>query len=138
MRLFLDACAIIYWVEAQDPWYSQFHALMRRLYAEYPSSQIAVSALSRMECTVKPLREQNHSSVQGFEHFFNRGDLHTQALTDAVLLRATALRARHGLKTPDALQVASALECAQGHTLRFITNDQRLQTIPGLTVELIG
>lgn len=44
---------------------------------------------------------------------------------------AAALRARHGVRTPDALQVATALSarCAV-----FVTNDGRLPAIPGLRV----
>ncbi|MGI8510780.1 MAG: type II toxin-antitoxin system VapC family toxin, partial [Gemmatimonadaceae bacterium] len=50
-------------------------------------------------------------------------------------LRAAAqLRARYGVRTPDALQLAAAL---QERCSAFITNDRRLPTLPGLrTVQL--
>ena len=55
---------------------------------------------------------------------------------DRPLLRAAAaLRARHAIKTPDALQVAAALSAG---CRAFVTNDRKLPTIPGLEVIDLG
>ena len=51
---------------------------------------------------------------------------------DAGQLRSAAqLRAIHGLRTPDALQLAAALAA---RCPVFITNDRRLSQIPGLRI----
>ena len=55
---------------------------------------------------------------------------------DRPLLRAAAaLRARHAIKTPDALEVAAALSAG---CRAFVTNDRKLPTIPGLEVIDLG
>lgn len=51
-----------------------------------------------------------------------------------IALRAARLRASHGLRTPDALQVAACLE--HGATA-FVTNDRRLRRVTELDVILI-
>lgn len=56
-------------------------------------------------------------------------------LTSGVVELAAQLRAFHGLKTPDALQAATALSLP-GDTI-FVTGDPRFKDMPGLTVELV-
>ena len=51
---------------------------------------------------------------------------------DAVLARrAVVLRAEYGLRVPDALQIAAALEA---RATAFVTNDQRLTKVKELSV----
>lgn len=53
------------------------------------------------------------------------------ALEHDLLRQAAELRAHYGIKTPDAIQVAAAL---QTKCKMFITNDRRLPKIPGLKI----
>ena len=57
MTLFLDACVIIYWIEAVDPFYSKLINTLQSIHSQYPQAVFAVSCLSWLECRVKPLRE---------------------------------------------------------------------------------
>ena len=57
------------------------------------------------------------------------------ALTREVIDRATELRARHGVRTPDALHLAAAV--ASGCDV-FLTNDLRLAHVPGIPVEVVA
>lgn len=61
-------------------------------------------------------------------HFPN---LELLPITREILLDAAALRAIHRLRTPDAIQLATAM--AAGATLA-VTNDDAWHTLPGLTI----
>jgi predicted nucleic acid-binding protein len=134
VTLFLDACIVVYWIEARDPFHARLMGMLRALRRESPEAMFAVSRLSVLECLVQPLRDGDADMIDAYRDFFDAGQLQVVELTAAVVDRATTLRASHGLKTPDALQAASALELP-GDVL-FLTNDRRFARVPGLRLRL--
>ena len=56
MILFLDACTLIYWQEAKEPFYSELKQKLQSLYQQYPDAHVTVSRLSQLECLVKPFK----------------------------------------------------------------------------------
>ena len=129
--LFLDACTVIYHVEAVQP----FLGRLRKAIEAFGEELVAVSRLSRLECLVKPVREGNEAVIERYEHFFSTDMLTIVELTPEVIDRALGLRARLGLRTADALQAASALTL--NVPSRFLTNDKVFKKVPGLDVHLI-
>jgi predicted nucleic acid-binding protein len=91
--------------------------------------------LSRLECRVKPLRDANASLLSLYDGFFSRDRLVIVDVTASVLERATELRARHGLKTPDAIHVASAIEAGSDLLLTGDAAMARCQSVP---VEIVA
>lgn len=81
-----------------------------------------------------PLRDNDEGLVEEYRSFFDAAQLQVVELTASVIEQAAGLRAKHGLKTPDALQASCALEIA-GDVL-FFTNDKRFRQVPGLRVEI--
>ena len=134
MTLFLDACIIIYWIEAPDPFHARLMARLRELREQAPEASFAVSRLSWLECMIKPMRDNDKVLVDEYRAFFEAGQLAVVELTAKVIERATALRVGHGLKTPDALQAACALEL--GGDVVFLTNDRRFRQIGGMRTEV--
>lgn len=133
MRLFLDACALIYRFEGAAPFRTAARNLMAQLSAQQASIELAVSRLSVLECRVKPLREGDAVLLKRYDDFFAAA--HIVELSAEVVDTATFLRARHGLKTPDALQAACALVASE-HTL-FVTADAGFAKVSGLDMRLI-
>ena len=133
--VFLDACAIIYWIEASEPWYGSFQQQLKKLQQTYEDIEIAISDLSRLECLVKPLRENQAEIVKLYEAFFDHPDLTIQTLTPAVIERALKVRVEYKLKTPDCIQAACALHCQQ--PCSFITADKSFSVIDDLHVVLL-
>jgi len=80
-----------------------------------------------MEVILKPLRESATTLVSDYEDFL--AAQHWLAIDDSIFNRALYLRAHHGLKTPDALHLATALH--HGCT-EFWTNDDRLNKAAGI------
>ncbi|HEX2163849.1 MAG TPA: PIN domain-containing protein [Thermoanaerobaculia bacterium] len=77
-----------------------------------------------------PLRRNQRAPAERCETSLSRG-LRMIDLDGALLRTAAEIRAATGARTPDALQLAGAV--AAGCT-RFVTNDRRVPTLPGLEV----
>lgn len=118
--IYWDSCVAIYRVENVAPWATTLAQWLALLEA---GASLYVSDLTRMECRLAPLRAGNRELLERYDDFFAQPDLATAALSRAVFDRATALRAAHRLKTPDAIHLAAAIEagCDQ-----LWTNDKRL------------
>jgi predicted nucleic acid-binding protein len=131
----LDACAVIYQVEAVAPFQARLAALLDALRTAHPGLVVAVSRLSWIECRTKPLRERQAEVLARYDAFLGASDLLVVELTAEVIDVATALRAEYGLRTPDALQAASAL--VLGRDTPFVTNDPTFTRVRGLDVRLL-
>lgn len=135
MIALLDACAVIYQVEAVAPFQAHLAAVLGELRAAHPDLGLAVSRLSWIECRTKPLRERQPAVLARYDAFLGASDLLVVELTAEVIDVATALRAEYGLRTPDALQAASALVLGSGTP--FVTNDPTFTRVRGLDVRLL-
>jgi predicted nucleic acid-binding protein len=135
MILFLDACAIIYWVELVKPYYQQFSKKIDKIKKNYHLVTFAASELSLLECRIKPLRENNDILLSHYQVFFNASDLKLVPLNRSVIELASHLRVQFNLTTPDALQAASALSFSD--EIIFVSGDTCFKKIPGLKVEII-
>ncbi|MFA9462533.1 type II toxin-antitoxin system VapC family toxin [Thiohalorhabdus sp. Cl-TMA] len=130
--VFLDASAVIYLLEGAPGVRKAVTEVLADLRDRQGDPQLTVSALSLLECRVRPLREGNQAVLARYEDFFSDPGLLLVPLERDVLDRVARLRAEHPLKTPDAIQAASALELGAG--IPFVTGDGDFSTIPGLTL----
>ena len=137
MTLFLDACALIYLIEAKEPFHGLVIAALRRMRQSHADTRLAVSRLSVLECLVKPVRDGDQGLIDDYRAFFSARDLTMVEITPTVMKTALGLRARTGLRTPDAIQAACALSVADGGCL-FLTNDRRIDRVTELRVAVLG
>ncbi len=121
-RVYLDSCIVIYLIQGSDSVREKLRVALRGGPSGF-APRAYISALTRLECRVWPLREQATELLAEFDLFFSSRDLRVARLTTAVFELATELRAIHGIKTPDALHLAAAIhwDCDE-----FWTNDMRL------------
>lgn len=118
--IYLDTKLLIYAVEAVPVFATHVTRRMEEV-ARSREHRFAISPLVKTECLVRPIRTQDLALEGYFEAFFSRFE--TLPMPEAVFRGAAALRARHGLRTPDALHLA----CAGHHGCRALwTNDERL------------
>lgn len=136
MIVFLDACALIYLIEGKEPFATGIRGQLAEMAQAHPAIDIAVSRLSWLECHVGPMRNKDLAVLAQYEAFFARPDLVWVELGREVVELATAIRVRHGLRTPDALQAASCLQLGPDH--RFLTGDTAFQRVQGLKVVSLG
>ena len=115
--IYLDACLLIYLVERHARWAEQVTAAI----AEAAQSRFGISPLVKLECLVGPIRRGDPVLERAYVELFDQ--FAPLEMPGQVFLQAAQLRARFGLKTPDALHLA----CAQYHGCdAFWTNDERL------------
>lgn len=135
MIAFFDASAVIYLIEGSAPFADPFRAGLARWARKHPDAKAAVSRLSWLECRVRPARLGDESTLAAFDAFFARPDLVWVELSQDVVELATAIRAKHGLRTPDALQAASCLQLGADHV--FLIGDAGFGRVAGLNVRLL-
>lgn len=135
MIAFLDANALIYLIEGAEPFAGRVRDKLEIIACEHKDTRLAMSALSRIECRVGPMKSGDTRVLADYDEFFSRPDLVLVALSDNVIDLATAIRARHGIKTPDALQAASCLQLGSDHL--FITGDRGFRRVAGLHVRVL-
>jgi len=133
-RLYLDASAIIYMVETH-PALGEPTRLRVLEHLKGQEAELATSRLSRLECRVQPLRDGNASVLADYDRFFEGARLTLVDVSPSVVERATELRARHGFKTPDALHLATALECGAASVL---TGDAKWKQCAEIGVEVVA
>jgi uncharacterized protein len=127
--IYLDSCMLIYAVEDQG---SRGDAVRHRL--NDPRNRMAISPLVVLECLVGPLKHANLALRDQFTQVFARCDMLSLELPE--FLRAAELRARHSLRTADALHLAAAQ--LNGCDALW-TNDARLEAASsGLAVDRVS
>ncbi len=121
--IYVDACLLIYLVEEHPVWVQPVRQALAQPAA---SLHLALSALVKAECLVKPFRLADHQLEQDYLSIFGR--FQSLDIIEDDFLAAARLRARFGLKLPDALHLA----CAQRHACTQLwTNDDRLYEASG-------
>jgi len=133
---FFDASALIYLIEGAEPFANRTRTQLARLMKRHRTLDAAVSRLSWLECRVRPARNNQLDILAAFDAFFARPDLAWVELTQVVVELATAVRIKHGLRTPDALQAASCLQLGSQHT--FITGDAAFKKVAALNVKVLN
>jgi predicted nucleic acid-binding protein len=128
--IYFDACLLIYLKESHPSWGAGIAERMERS----RDSRFAISPLVKFECLVGPIKDADAVLERGYFALFDR--FLTLEMPEAVFLAAAGLRARFGLKAPDALHLA----CAQHHRCEALwTNDNRLaKASHGLARNVLG
>lgn len=119
-RVYWDSCVVIYRLQGASPWDRRVAAAMEPI----ERLRMVVTDLTRLECRTLPLRDGDQRAPHLFDRFFARPDLEFALLSRDVFDLATELRARHRLKTPDALHLAAAMAASCDE---FWTNDHALE-----------
>jgi predicted nucleic acid-binding protein len=133
-RVLIDTSVWIYHFEE----HSTFGEAAGRVLEELEAGRFRgiASELTLLEIIVKPLQLGRQDAADDYEtllsHFPN---LDLIPISRAVLLDAAGLRARHRLRTPDAIQLSTAF--SSGATLA-ITNDAAWAHIAGIETLLLS
>jgi predicted nucleic acid-binding protein len=115
--IYLDSCLLIYAIENHPAWAGHLHKTM----VKQAAGSFAISPLVKLECLVKPMKTGDLALQQRYEA--GLAQFVQLPMPETVFVQAAQLRARFGIKTPDALHLA----CAQHHGCSALwTNDERL------------
>lgn len=126
----LDTMIFIYAFEehpAHLPLLKHFFSVLEKGEIEAVTSTITIQ-----ECLVHPYRKKDFAlAAQYMVLFRNFPHLSIITVTDDIAERAAFLRAHYNLKTPDAIQVATALISG---SRAFLTNDENLASVKGIDI----
>jgi predicted nucleic acid-binding protein len=126
----LDSAIFIYFIE-RNP---RFLSIVRPIFAAIGEGRLeaVTSSLTLLETLVLPLRIGNEVLARQYERFLtgSRG-LRLVPIDLSLLREAAHVRATTRLKTPDSLQVASALSAG---CPVLVTNDDRIDELPALHI----
>jgi len=129
MVKYLDTAIILYLVEEKEPF---FEKVASRL--EDTNLELLTSEMGRLECRVKPIRDQDHELLITYDRFFADKVKDVIEITREVIDTATELRAKYNFKTPDSIHLAAAITSA---CEVFFTNDHRLDRCTEIKIETL-
>lgn len=126
----IDSSIFIYFIE-QHP---RYLPLLRPLFTKIDDGEIpaVTSALTLLETLIVPYRAGDAELAAKYEAILTNGRGLTLVPIELPVIRLAArIRATTSLRTPDALQLATA---ALTNCTSFLTNDVRLRSIGGIEV----
>lgn len=126
----LDTAPLIYFIEG----HSTYQPILARLFDfnDRGGFSFVTSTVTLLEVLVKPLREGQTAVAKQYRDILtNAKGIEITDVTAATAEQAAFLRAKYNLRTPDAIQLATALELGADY---FLTNDSRLKSISEISV----
>ena len=127
-RIGLDTNALIYYIEEHPVFMKKVEFFINKI--EDGKAIGITSYVTLLELLVKPIKEGRVDLVDMYRTILS-GRLQMVPLDEIVSIKAAELRAKYGLRTPDAIQLASVIY-KKGDV--FITNDKGLKRIKEIKV----
>ena len=131
--VFLDTAPLIYYIEENR----KYSSVLNKLFLANSKGDFLfqTSVITLLEVLVHPMRENEHQLVEEYQNILcNSPSIDIIDLTVDIAIKAAALRAKYGLRTPDSIQVATALNASAEY---FLTNDIRLKAISEIEILIL-
>lgn len=120
----LDTAPLIYFIEG----HSIYQPLLFKLFDfnDQGGFSFITSTVTLLEVLVKPLRDGRTAIAKEYKDILtNAKGIVIVDVTAAIAQQAAILRAKYNFRTPDAIQLATAIEFNADY---FLTNDSRLKS----------
>lgn len=132
--LFVDTAPLIYLFENHPQFGPPIAALLDGVYDA--GAQMVTSVITYVEIATQPARRGDARLVAKYREFLtNSENLSVHPISMAVADAAVGFRAKHGFRTPDALQLAVAELCGADYV---VTNDASWKKVTSLNVVLVS
>ena len=133
-NIFLDTAPFIYFFERNPHYFPAMEMLFDRLYET--DAQAITSIITYIELTTHPARQGKKQLVRKYRDYLsNSENISIFSLDMDIADHAVELRAHHHLKTPDAIQLGTAVACGADY---IITNDRDWRRIEEIKVVMVG
>ncbi len=127
----LDTSPLIYLIEEHPLWLPVVRPFFQAL--DDGHFRAVTSTITLTEVLVHPLRHSQPALADQYRNILlGAANLITIPVTAQIANQAAELRAQYGLKTPDAIQLAAAIQASAGI---FVTNDKAI-SLPG-TIRIV-
>jgi predicted nucleic acid-binding protein len=132
-KIFLDTAPLIYFIEG----HSVFQPILINIFTANNNGDFAfiTSCITLLEVLVKPIQQKQNNLVNQYRQILTTAHgITIYDITNSISVLAAQLRASYNLRTPDALQIATAIEYKADY---FLTNDARLKQVAGVNSILV-
>jgi predicted nucleic acid-binding protein len=130
---FLDTAPFIYFIEKNSRYHDLVKPVVTLLDAQH--AQGITSTITLLEVLVHPLRDGNKKLADKYKTILLSSiGLQTLEISHEISERAALLRAKHGFRTPDAIQLATAIISKSDY---FLTNDPALKKVEEIKVVVL-
>lgn len=132
--VFLDTAPLIYFIEG----HSEYQEVLERLFKLNDENyfKFLTSSITLLEVLVKPIRDGETEIVEQYKTILtNAAGIDIFDITSQIAAKAAEVRSTYNIRTPDALQVATAIERKADY---FLTNDFRLKNVTEIKVITIA
>ncbi|NMC64065.1 MAG: type II toxin-antitoxin system VapC family toxin [SAR324 cluster bacterium] len=124
----------MYYIEANPKYLSFLNAFFRA--NSKGDFLIVTSTITLLEVLVHPLRLLEVELAQKYENILrNSTGIELISTRAEIAVKAAELRAKSGLRTPDAIQIATALWAGADY---FLSNDKELKRIKEIEVLMLS
>jgi predicted nucleic acid-binding protein len=126
----LDTAPLIYYIEEHPTYLAGIKPFFEA--ADRGDFRVVTSFVTLIEVLVHPLREGRPELAEEYRNILLQSPALTAIpLDEGIAEEAAGLRARHNLRTPDAIQLATAIRSGASW---FLTNDAELADLPEISV----
>ena len=132
--IFLDTAPLIYFFEQHPDYFPALELLFDQLYET--GAQAITSIITYIELTTLPARKKNIKLVRKYRDYLsNSENLSLFPLDINIADHVVELRAKYVFKTPDAIQIGTAVACGADYIL---TNDKEWKRFEEIQVFLVA
>jgi predicted nucleic acid-binding protein len=126
----LDTAPLIYFIEEHPAYCPVVEPFFEQL--DKGTVQVVTSVITLTEVLVKPLRDGDTRLAEQYRDILlNIDGLTTVEVSVAIAEKAARLRSQYSLRTPDAIQIATALHTGAS---ALLTNDIRWPALPDVHI----
>lgn len=130
----IDTAVLIYVLEDNPKFSSPARDILHSV--ETGRKQAIFSAIGMIELLAGPKRQQRYDLANQYRSMLiGFPNLTIMGINEQIVEIASDLRATYGLKTPDAIHIATAISAKADV---FITNDKGLKNIKEIKIELLS
>jgi len=131
--VFLDTAPLIYYIEEKQ----QYLPLLDKLFSANSNGRFLfkTSVITLIEVLVEPIRQNEFLLVEQYQKILcNSLTIEILDINIEISKKSAELRAKYGLRTPDAIQMATAIYISADY---FLTNDLRLKSVKEIEVLIL-
>lgn len=126
----VDTPPFIYYTENRPIYFEKMQAIFQRV--NQGQFEVLCSVITLSETLNKPIEANDQMLINAYNSLFeNTAGVTLVSVNKNIARTAAELRAKYGLKTPDALHVATALETG---CQAFLTNDKGLKQVSEIPI----
>jgi predicted nucleic acid-binding protein len=132
--VFLDTAPLIYYIEEHKDYVNILDELFTA--NELAKFHFTTSVLTLMEILVLPIKQKANKIIKEYENILcNSTTIDIYDFNIEIAKKAAKIRADYGFKTPDAIQLSTAILTNSDF---FLTNDKRLKSFKEIRIVVLS